>query len=47
MTGPSVDAADVLGHKPEVETVEMPLPEVPTTLRVAPIGINIYEFPVQ
>jgi len=47
MTGPSVDAADVLGHKPEVETVETPLPEVPTTLRVAPISINIYEFPVQ
>jgi alpha-L-arabinofuranosidase len=47
MTGPSVDAADVLGQKPEVETVETPLPEVPTTLWVAPISINIYEFRVQ
>jgi hypothetical protein len=46
MTGPSVDAADVLGHQPEVETVETPLLDVPTTLRVAPISINIYEFPV-
>jgi hypothetical protein len=30
-----------------VETVETTLPEALTTLRVAPISINIYEFPVQ
>jgi alpha-L-arabinofuranosidase len=47
MTGVSVDAADVIGHTPEVETVETALPEVPTTLRVVPLSINIYEFPVQ
>ena len=47
MTGPSPDAADVVGKRPEVETVEMPLPEVPATLSVAPISLNIYEFPVQ
>lgn len=46
MTGASVDAANLLGQKPQVETVETDLPEVPTTLSVAPISINIYEFPV-
>jgi len=47
MTGPSVDAADLVGHKSEVETVETQLPEVPIALGVAPISINIYEFPVR
>ena len=47
MTGPNVDAANVLGQKPQVETVLTTLPEVPPTLSVAPISINIYEFPVQ
>ncbi len=47
MTGPSVDAADLVGHKSEVETVETQLPEVPVALGVAPISINIYEFPVR
>jgi alpha-L-arabinofuranosidase len=46
MTGPSGDAADLLGQKPQVETVEMDLPEVPRTLSVAPVSINLYEFPV-
>jgi alpha-N-arabinofuranosidase len=47
MTGPSVEAANLLGQKPQVETAETPLHDVPTTLSVAPISINIYEFPVQ
>jgi alpha-L-arabinofuranosidase len=47
MTGASVDAANLLGQKPEVETVETDLSEVPATLSVAPISINIYEFSVQ
>jgi alpha-N-arabinofuranosidase len=47
MTGPGVDAANLLGQKPQVEIVETPLPDVPTTLSVAPISLNIYEFPVQ
>jgi alpha-L-arabinofuranosidase len=47
MTGPSVDAADLVGHKSEVEIVETQLPEVPVAVGVAPISINIYEFPVQ
>jgi alpha-L-arabinofuranosidase len=47
MTGATVDAANLLGQKPQVETVEMDLPEVPASLSIAPISINIYEFPVQ
>jgi alpha-N-arabinofuranosidase len=47
LTGPSPDAADAVGKKPEVETVETALPEVPATLSVAPISVNVYEFPVQ
>lgn len=47
MTGPSIDAANVLGKKPEVEIVETALPEAPKALSVAPISISIYELPVQ
>jgi alpha-N-arabinofuranosidase len=47
MTGPSPDAANVVGKKPEVEIVETSLPEVPTTISVAPISVSVYEFPVQ
>jgi alpha-L-arabinofuranosidase len=47
MTGPGEDAANLLGQKPQVETVEMDLPEVPTTLSVASLSLNIYEFPVR
>lgn len=47
MTGPGVDAANLLGQEPQVETTETALPDVPATLSVAPISINIYEFPVQ
>ena len=47
MTGPKTDSADVLGKPPEVSTVETPLPEVPKKVLIAPISINIYEFPVR
>jgi len=47
MTGPKVDSADVLGKPPEVATVETPIAEVPQKVSIAPISINIYEFPVR
>jgi hypothetical protein len=47
MTGPKVDSADVLGKPPEVVPVETPLAEVPKKVSIAPISINIYEFPVR
>jgi alpha-N-arabinofuranosidase len=46
LTGPSVDAANRLGQKPMVEVSEIAMPDVPQSLSVAPISINIYEFPV-
>jgi alpha-N-arabinofuranosidase len=46
LTGPTVDAANVLGQKPQVDIVSVPLPGVPKTLSVAPISISIYQFPV-
>jgi alpha-N-arabinofuranosidase len=46
MTAGREDAANVLGHKPEVEVVDVPLKEVPASLSVAPVSISIYEFPV-
>lgn len=46
LTGPGLDAANVLGKKPEVVVEESMLPEKPKTLQVAPISISIYEFEV-
>jgi hypothetical protein len=37
----------VLGKPPEVVPVETPLAEVPKKVSIAPISINIYEFPVR
>jgi alpha-N-arabinofuranosidase len=47
LTGPDAEAANRLRQKPEVETVEKPLAEVPDTLSSAPISIQIYEFPLR
>jgi alpha-L-arabinofuranosidase len=47
MTGPNESAANVLGQKPQVEIAETALPGVPATLSIAPVSLNIYEFPVQ
>jgi len=47
MAGPSEDAANLLGQKPQVEIVAAELPEVPATLSVPPVSITIYEFPVR
>jgi hypothetical protein len=46
MTAERENAANVLGHKPEVEVVDVPLKEVPASLSVSPVSISIYEFPV-
>ena len=47
MSGPSGDAANVLGEKPQVEIKESTLPEVSPTLSVPPVSIVVYEFQVQ
>jgi len=47
MSGPNADAANVVGQKLQVETVEKPLNEIPKALSIDPISVNIYSFPVQ
>jgi alpha-N-arabinofuranosidase len=43
MTGPGINAMTGLGRH-EVQVVEMPSGEVPKTLQIAPISIDLYEF---
>ena len=43
LTGPNLDAATNLTRK-EIQVTEAPVNEVPKTLRVAPISIEMYEF---
>jgi alpha-L-arabinofuranosidase len=45
MTGKDLDAANKVGEKPQVEVKEIPLGDVPATISVAPISIDIYQFP--
>jgi alpha-N-arabinofuranosidase len=47
LTGPNVDAANVLGKIPQVRIMEKSLSDVPKTLTVDPISVNIYKFPAQ
>jgi alpha-L-arabinofuranosidase len=47
MSGPSEEAANVLGQKPQVEIKESSLSEVPSTLSVPAVSISIYAFPVK
>jgi alpha-N-arabinofuranosidase len=47
LTGSSLDAANLVGQKPKVETTEKQLPKVPKILAVDPISVNIYEFPAE
>ena len=47
ITGPDLNAAILVGQKPGVELVEVAVPEIPKTLAVAPISINLYEFEIQ
>jgi alpha-N-arabinofuranosidase len=46
MTGPSVRAADMLGHNPQVEVKKFVMRGSPRTLTVAPISIDIYHIPL-
>jgi alpha-N-arabinofuranosidase len=47
ITGPDLNAAILVGQKPGVELVEVAVPEIPKTLAVAPISINLYAFEIQ
>jgi alpha-N-arabinofuranosidase len=44
MAPSSIDAAIVIGQKPQVEIEEKQLDAVPRSASVAPISVNIYEF---
>jgi alpha-N-arabinofuranosidase len=46
MTGKDLDAANRVGQEPQVEVKEIPMEDVPATLSVAPISVDIYRFPV-
>jgi alpha-N-arabinofuranosidase len=46
LTGPTLDAANVLGQEPQLVVEETTLPETAAALQVAPISINIYEFEI-
>jgi len=46
LTGASVDAADRVGHTPEVAVTERSTDRDIQTLSIAPISVNIYQFPV-
>jgi alpha-N-arabinofuranosidase len=46
MTGKDLEAANHVGQEPQVIVKEIALGEVPQTLSVAPISIDIYRFPV-
>ncbi len=46
MTGPHAEAANVLGQEPQVSITERSLDEVPKTLTVAPISINLFAWDI-
>jgi alpha-N-arabinofuranosidase len=46
LTGKSVDATDRVGQTPQVTVTEHPTTRDNQTLSVAPISVNIYQFPV-
>jgi alpha-N-arabinofuranosidase len=46
MTGKDLEAANQVGQEPQVEVKEISMEDVPATLAVAPISVNIYRFPV-
>ena len=43
LTGPSLTATTGLAHK-DVQLTETPLSEVPRSVHVAPISIEMYQF---
>ena len=44
MTGKDLEAANHVGQPPQVEVKETSLGEMPATLRVSPISVEIYRF---
>jgi alpha-N-arabinofuranosidase len=46
MTAKNLDAANRVGQGPQVEVREIEIGDVPQTLSVAPVSVNIYRFPV-
>jgi alpha-N-arabinofuranosidase len=46
MSGQDLDAPNRAGDKPQVEVKEISLGNAPQSLSVAPISVNIYQFPV-
>lgn len=46
MTGDSLAAANHVGHAPQVEIKKVVLDPAPHSIPVAPLSINIYQFPV-
>ena len=46
MTGNSLEAANRVGQPPQVEVKEIPMGNLPESIAVAPISVNIYRFPV-
>jgi alpha-N-arabinofuranosidase len=47
LTGKDLDAANRVGHLPQVEIKQVAIGDVPKSLSVAPISIDIYKFPVR
>jgi alpha-N-arabinofuranosidase len=47
ITGPSADAANLAGQKPQVGVTETAVPGAPKSLSIDPISVNLYEFPVR
>jgi alpha-N-arabinofuranosidase len=43
----SIDAANTVGKKPEVEVTEQPLGPLPGTISLPPFSVNIYSYAIQ
>ena len=46
LTAPSVDAVNVTGNPPQLAIKESSIGSAPASITVAPISVNIYQFPV-
>jgi alpha-N-arabinofuranosidase len=46
LTGATVDAANRVGQPPQVVIKEISIANIPGSISVAPISVNIYRFPV-
>jgi alpha-N-arabinofuranosidase len=46
MTGKNLEAANHVGEPPQVDVKEIPIRDVPKTLSIAPISIDVFRIPV-